>query len=202
MAGFENISKKLENSAEKFYQKASVVAYKQDDQTFFALCHHDVCHNRQCTNNIMFRNDANGQPKDAILTEYPSICWGPAVTDLASAFYTSSHPKLRGDDWDELVQYYHEQLIETLKKLNYPNHMPTLTELQVQLLERGISFVSVGLFEAAERHYNGKNAEGLLFIKDANESIRKRLQIIESAKDADELKYMLHYFDRKGYFDV
>lgn len=202
MPGFEEISKKLENSAEKFYQKASVTAYKEDNQTFFALCHHDVCHNRQCTNNIMFRNDKNGHAKDAVFTEYPAICWGPAVTDLASAFYTSSNDKLRANDWDELVQYYHSQLIKTLKKLNYSGPMPTLTDLQAQLIERGISFISVGLFETAERHYNGKNGEGLIFVKDKNESIRKRLEIIETAKDADDLKYMLHYFDRRGYFDV
>lgn len=203
MSGFEHIAEKLENSTARFYDRV-YNAYNADWPSFTALCQNELCHNRQCTMNIMFQSDSNGKLTDAIQTEYPFICYGSVVNEIANGFYMSSSDKLRSDDWDELLQYYHSELITTLKKLNYSDRLPTLTELQVQLTQRGIGNVAIGMFEFAERFYEGPLNNGLFetITKDPKESIRRRFEIIKSASNSDELQYMLNYFDRRGYFDV
>lgn len=60
----------------------------------------------------------------------------PAI-DLTSAIYNfisdSNRPKRR----DEFIAVYHKQFVDTLKEFGYQKHIPTLMELQVDMLRNG-----------------------------------------------------------------
>lgn len=197
MAGFENISKKLTNSVDKFYEKV-VKSFERDSCSLNSFCHGDLW-----LNNVMFKcNENNDLPIEAILVDFQFCYWGPVIVDITSILYTSSDETFRHSHWDELIQYYHSELIKSLKKFNYCGTLPTLTDLHAQIIQRGISTIANGLYEFSSR---GKTADvnvtDLMGDSLDDDAIRKRLKMIEDAKNCEGFKFMLNYFDRRGYFD-
>ena len=50
---------------------------------------------------------------------------------------TSLNEEIKLDKFDFLIQFYHYHLSETLKKLNYQQNIPTLREIQIEMLDKG-----------------------------------------------------------------
>lgn len=199
MPSFEAISQKLERSIETIYPKIFDSYHQSDEQNcFVTLCHGDLW-----SNNIMFRTDAtNGSIIDAILCDYQVSFSGPAVIDIANTLYTSSHVSLRDHDYDQLVQVYHRTLSETLSKLKYTKPTPTLNDIQVQLLRRGICQSLMGLFGVAARAYDKFAQMDIGMLMDDSEGGKAFWRnMTGNVKDNEGLKFLLNYFDRRGYFD-
>lgn len=198
MPGFEILSTKLPKSAETMHARMAELVKPDEQSCFVTLCHGDLW-----SNNIMFSTDTNKCPTDAVFCDYQISFIGPAVIDVANTLYTSSHLSLRADDYDRLAQIYHEELIETLSKFGHLKSLPTLTDIQVELLRCGVCHVAIGLFVCAARSYEkfgemdnmsklaGDNDVGRRFIYD----------VLISAKENEAFKFLLNYFDRRGYFD-
>lgn len=198
MPGFERISEKLTNSTEKFHKKV-VRSFQRDANGFTAFCHGDLW-----SNNVMFKHNENGEPIDAIFVDFQFSYYGPAVIDVGNTLHTSSKDWFRENHWDELVQHYHSELLEVLQKLNYSKHLPTLTDIQAELLRRGISTTAFGLYEFAARGYvdiRGEMNVTDLMADDLSAAVDCRMRMVEKAKNNDGFKFMLNYFDRRGYFD-
>lgn len=198
MPGFEALSTKLPKSAETMYPKMAALIKPDEPNCFVTLCHGDLW-----SNNIMFTTDTKNYPIDVILCDYQISFIGPAVIDLANILYSSSHASLRADDYDRLVQIYHEALIGTLSKLKYTKQMPTLTDMQVELLRRGVCHVAIGLFVFAARSFEKfGEIENMAKLARDNDADRQFIyDVLISAKDNEAFKFLLNYFDRRGYFD-
>lgn len=196
MPDFEGISAKLKNSSAKFHKKVAR-AFQRDAMTFAAFCHGDLW-----SNNVMFKHNENGEPIDAIFVDFQFSYYGPAVIDLANILYTSSKEWFREMHWDALVQHYHSELLEMLQQLDYPKHLPTLTDIQADLLRRGISTTAIGLYEFAARGYVDDGELSVTdLMGDLSVAVNGRMKMVEKAKNSDGFKFMLNYFDRRGYFD-
>lgn len=146
--------------------------------------------------------DADNVPIDVILCDYQVSYVGPAVIDLANTLYTSSHSSLRGPDYDRLVQIYQRELSETLSKLKYARAIPTLTDIQVQLLQRGICHAAIGLYVFAARSYEKMGEMDVAVVTGDSDSDKEFVRnMAENVKDNEGVKFLLTYFDRRGYFD-
>ena len=60
----------------------------------------------------------------------------PAI-DLTYALYNFVSDSNRQKHRDEFIAIYHQQFVETLKQLGYQKHIPTLMDLQIEMLKNG-----------------------------------------------------------------
>jgi len=85
------------------------------------------------TNNMMFKLDTN----EVLIIDYQLCFWGAPTYDLLSFLATSVHDDFKTKHFDELVEYYYQEFSETLQKLEYPNHIPSLDELKEDVMDKG-----------------------------------------------------------------
>lgn len=70
--------------------------------------------------------------------DYACGYFGSPGIDLAYLLYTSCAIEVGERDRDLLIQYYHSCLSDMLQKLEYPKKHPTLTDIHVGYLRKGI----------------------------------------------------------------
>lgn len=88
-------------------------------------------------NNMMFRSDEAGDTVAVKLIDFQIAFWASPVPDLLYFLLSSVADDIKTDHYDDLIEFYHEQLTSALKQLKYDQHIPTLSELNEDLLEKG-----------------------------------------------------------------
>lgn len=83
-------------------------------------------------NNMMFRED-----QDVLFLDFQGCCWGSPALDLQYFMASSVHNDIKIDRFDELMKFYYDELIESLKKLKYDKEIPTFEEFEADMLEKG-----------------------------------------------------------------
>lgn len=139
-------------------------------------------HGDLIVNNFMIRYDEEINPIDVLLVDFQMNFWGSPSCDLFHFLLTSIRDDIKVEHFDDLVEFYHAELVNGLKKLKYKKHIPTLEELHADLLEKikyGASILVVSLFPvklATEKEFaihhvylGGDQAEELLKIIFTNE---------------------------------
>lgn len=194
--GYEQLAKKVEKSCNGLYDKVRN-SIRRDDHTFISLCHGDLW----CSNIMFAYDDVTGLPNDAILLDYQISYWGPAMIDVVNTILTSSHEDLRERDWDQLLHYYHQHLVETFRQLNYTNALPTLTEILSQFLLKGISNMATALFATGARKFEAHQMKDFTEMTGEGSPAELRFKMMSNPVAWKQLEFLIDYFDRKGYFD-
>ncbi|XP_058129395.1 uncharacterized protein LOC131290053 [Anopheles ziemanni] len=124
------VAEKLKKLPAKTLPKA-IAAFESDIKGFKVLNHGDFW-----TNNIMFKYQGN-ELVDAIFVDFQNCVVGSPIIDLV--YFLSSSPAydVLQKHKDELVFTYHETLVLLLQKMGYLKSVPSLLELQVELLKHG-----------------------------------------------------------------
>lgn len=63
--------------------------------------------------------------------------WGSHSIDLIYSLYTLVTAETRENKRDEIIKFYHDEFAATLKKIGYLKKIPTLHELQMEILKNG-----------------------------------------------------------------
>uniref|UniRef100_A0A182KBX1 CHK domain-containing protein n=1 Tax=Anopheles christyi TaxID=43041 RepID=A0A182KBX1_9DIPT len=126
----QSMADKLQKLPGKALQKA-VDAYESDLKGFKVLNHGDFW-----TNNILFKYQGN-ELVDAIFVDFQNCVVGSPIIDLVYFLAASPALEVLEKHRDELVYIYHETLVLLLQKMGYIKSVPTLLELQVELLKHG-----------------------------------------------------------------
>jgi hypothetical protein len=98
---------------------------------FRVLNHGDVW-----VNNFMFKYEEENLT-DVLFIDYQLPFWGSPANDLLYFFISSIRDDDKLQNFDNLMEFYHRELVSSLKKLDYQKPIPTLAELHVDLLEKG-----------------------------------------------------------------
>lgn len=129
--------------------------------------------------------------------------WGSPAIDLHYFIVSSAEKDLKTKEFDTIIQYYHENLVKMLKILGYKKHIPTLLELQVDLLQRGylglmaaFSVLPITLLKECE----DANINNMLDEGDAGTNFKKKLYNNPSYVNIMEM--LLEYFDKKGILTI
>lgn len=69
--------------------------------------------------------------------DFQLCTWASPAIDLNFALYAMVSPEARGRR-GELIRIYHNQFISTLQQLGYLKAIPSLLDLQVELLRNGL----------------------------------------------------------------
>lgn len=107
-----------------------IVDYTSAMNKFRVLNHGDFY-----TRNIFFKYKGNDLV-DVLFVDFQNAVIGTPLIDLFYFLTTSVAVKVLATSRDELIYAYHEALTTMLKSFRYQGHIPTLNELQVDILRR------------------------------------------------------------------
>ncbi|XP_037817354.1 uncharacterized protein LOC119607484 [Lucilia sericata] len=175
--------------------------YDPNPNHFLTLNHGDIW-----TNNLMVQyNDENEKQilQDILLIDFQYCCWASPAVDLHYFLTTSSQDDLLLNHQPKLIQYYHQVLSENLVKLKYKKHIPTLHELNVQLLERAYWALSCTLvnFPLLINHKT-EDADFESILGNGERSQRLHNVLYTNKRVQKIVKLMLPRFDKMGLLDV
>ncbi|TMW46882.1 hypothetical protein DOY81_008046 [Sarcophaga bullata] len=108
-------------------------AVKVNKDDFNVLNHADLC-----TNNIMFQYTDDGQLLNTFFVDYDRLKYGSPAQDLLYFIISSLQIDIKIKQFDHLIQYYHEHLVESLQLLKYTKKIPTLKDIHIMLHKYGI----------------------------------------------------------------
>lgn len=108
-------------------------AVKVNEDDLNVLNHADLW-----TNNIMFQYTDDGQLLDTFFVDYAFPKYGSPAQDLLYFIMSSLQIDIKIKQFDHLIQYYHENLVENLQLLKYTKKIPTLKDIHIMLHKYGI----------------------------------------------------------------
>lgn len=91
-----------------------------------------LSHGDAWLNNMMLRSD-----EDALLLDFQGPCWATPALDLHYFIVSSVRDDVKVIHFDDMIQFYYDELTESLKKLKYDEAIPTFEEFKVDLDEKG-----------------------------------------------------------------
>uniref|UniRef100_A0A8D8IBY7 (northern house mosquito) hypothetical protein n=2 Tax=Culex pipiens TaxID=7175 RepID=A0A8D8IBY7_CULPI len=172
-------------------------ATKKDDSGFVALCHGDVW-----TNNHMFSYHESGDPKDVLLIDFQGPYYGSPVLELFYYIVSSTTLELKTNHFDELIQYYQNQLADSLRKLDYPERIPTLRDIHIEMLKRAYFGMQClyGILPVVLAN-KSENANFAGFVGEEEENVQFRHDVFNNPLYHQHLRPLLKMFDLRGYLD-
>ncbi|XP_013103325.2 uncharacterized protein LOC106084301 [Stomoxys calcitrans] len=186
-----------------------IKAYTANPHHFYTLSHGDLW-----TNNIMMRYDKANEAesigtkrvlKDIMFIDFQLCNWSLAAVDLHYFFNTSLESNLLMDSIAQanLVQLYHSELSDTLKKLGYDGHIPTLREIWMQLEESKIlALIGVIAQRPIMTSSQSDDADIHSLLDDDERARNFRKNCVNNKDYQIILKNMLPVFDRRGLLDL
>lgn len=85
---------------------------------------------------MMFKCDENRSLLDVSMIDYQGSFWGSPANDFLYFMISSVADDIKTECFDEFIEFYHSELISGLKKLKYDQHLPSLSELHIDLLDK------------------------------------------------------------------
>lgn len=99
---------------------------------FTCLSHGDIW-----LNNMMFLSNAQKEPIDVILYDFQGSAWATPAADILYFLISSVSDDVKVEHFDDLIEFYHQELCKSLKALAFDQHIPTLSELFIDIMEKG-----------------------------------------------------------------
>lgn len=87
-------------------------------------------------NNMMFKLNDAMEPEDTIMLDFQGNAWASPSLDFHYFITSSVRDEIKVSCYDEFVKHYYSVLVESLEKLQYELHIPTLEEFYEDLLEK------------------------------------------------------------------
>ncbi|XP_050070014.1 uncharacterized protein LOC126558105 [Anopheles maculipalpis] len=169
----QTMAEKIQKLPAKTLQKA-IEAYESDFKGLKVLNHGDFW-----TNNILFKYQGN-ELVDAIFVDFQNCVLGSPIIDLVYFLASSPAYDVLQKHRDELVYIYHETLVLLLQKLGYMKSVPSLLELQVELLKHGalqvIYALTVSPFMRTKDAHNTPPMQPTLYNPNQSANVKQVLQ--------------------------
>lgn len=131
--GCEKFAQKLLKLEPHLIEKAFDI-YTWNENDFNVLTHGDAW-----ISNALFKySESDKRPVDCVLVDFSIGYFGSPGIDLAYLLFGSTANDIKEREFDLLIQEYHTELIRILTKLDYKKKFPTVTELQMEILRKGL----------------------------------------------------------------
>lgn len=118
--------------------------------------------------------------------------------DLACLIYGSANSSIDQRDREHLIKYYHSELVQNLKLLNFPGKIPTLFDIQLLIFRVDFFNALMSLFIVGLRYINTFFDGGFFELTDVNGSQK----LYSHPKCIEQVQYLLDLFDRRGCFEI
>lgn len=129
--------------------------------------------------------------------------FGSPILDVSYLLFTSSNEMITHTEFDQLFDYYCEQLIGVMVKLDLPSSLiPSKQQLQDEFDSRGCYGAFFSLFSVPLRILEqANNDEVKLFLNKSQEGCEFRAQIYSNQKVQKLLINLLTYFNKKPFLN-
>lgn len=104
------------------------------NENYFCVLNHGDC----WANNIMFQYNEQGHLQETYLVDLQLPGYGTPAQDLLYFIFSSAQYEIKINRFDEMISYYHENLISHLKLLGYRKKLPQLRDLHQIILRYSI----------------------------------------------------------------
>ncbi|XP_037953861.1 uncharacterized protein LOC119684003 [Teleopsis dalmanni] len=196
--GYEEITEKMYKLSENVLQKA-VEMFESHEEGFRVFNLADIW-----VDNLMFHiNNETKEPDDVVMLDYQLSYYGSPATDLNYFLFGSVNENVRKVHFKFIIREYHRILKETLEKLNYTEHIPTLKEINIELIKNSLQAVIAAtcltpiiLMDAGAI----TNLENLFTRSEEGDQIRR--QNVENPKYRAFLQRTVKEFELNGFLDL
>ncbi|KAL7728368.1 hypothetical protein ACLKA6_007460 [Drosophila palustris] len=131
--GFEEITEKMFKLAENVLQSA-ISMYDEQQSGFKVFNMADIW-----INNLMFHiNNETKEPDNVVALDFQLAYVGSPAVDLNYFLFGSFNENVRKVHYKYVIYTYHKVLQQTLEKLNYQGHIPTLKEIHIDLIKNSL----------------------------------------------------------------
>lgn len=217
---FMEISSKLNSLKANVFEKCCA-AVECNQSGLNVLTHGDLW-----SNNIMFPNDITAGSGPLFVSVHflginsiQIICvlqldfqmsyFGSPILDVSYLLFTSSNETITPNEFDALFDFYCEQLINVMSKLNIPmDAIPSKQQLQSEFNLRGCYGAFFSLFSVPLRMHQpmdapnkSSNDEVKQFLSSSQDGHVFRKQIYSNAKVQPVLENLLNYFNKKQFLN-
>ncbi|KAH8359982.1 hypothetical protein KR093_009933 [Drosophila rubida] len=172
--------------------------YDPQPDEFNTLTHGDLW-----VNNIMLREKTENRDLDMLLIDFQFSAWGSPAIDLHYFFCTSLQLEVRKKYLNELIEYYHGVLVETLRALNFTGYIPTLRQMWLQL-EKGKFMAVVASLTCQAIMLNDQTADAdfnaLMLDNERSRNFKK--VAYNNKKFQENLKHFLPIYNQCGLLDL
>lgn len=129
--------------------------------------------------------------------------FGSPILDVSYLLFTSSNGMITCDEFDQLFDYYCDQLIAVMRKLDLPaSKVPSKANLQMEFNERGAYGAFFSLFTVPMRILEHATDDAVRkFLNKSQEGLEFRTQIYSNANVQKLLINLLIYFNKKHFLD-
>ncbi|XP_073819366.1 uncharacterized protein [Musca autumnalis] len=172
---------------------------------FYTLCHGDLWINNMLMQYWSAEENGARELENLLFVDFQFSNWSSPALDLFYFFNTSLEPELQLDVHflSEMLQYYHSNLSDMLKKLQYKGHIPSLHELCVQLEERKfLALITTLTNQAVATSDQCDDADFRCLVDDSERAKKFRKNCYDNKRHQNIIKHILPYFDRCGLLDV
>lgn len=155
------------------------------------------------TNNFMYSHDDQNKIKELLIVDYQICQWTSPAIDLLFLLIESPELPIKVKEFETFVYYYHSHLIENLRKLNYSKKVPSLLDLQIDILERSpVAAMLTILHMPSVLLDPSKESNMENFLKDDEAGFNFKKSLYTNPRYFDHMMELLPFFERKGILDI
>ncbi|XP_075145783.1 uncharacterized protein LOC142220491 [Haematobia irritans] len=202
-----NTSKKLKNCQDIYpelkklsenFVKVIFAEIKINEKDFNVLNHGDCW-----SNNIMFQYDKDGKVLETYFIDFQMPSYGSPAQDLLYFLLSSSQLDLKVKRFDEMIRYYHENLIHHLKILGYLKPMPSLKDLHQMIIRGGIWGIVTVIITMAAVLCDGTNEASIdNFVSESEASQKFKELLYSNDRFIQHLEVVLPWLCYRGAFEI
>jgi Ecdysteroid kinase-like family len=164
---------------------------------FKVLCHYD-----SWITNFMLKFDQNGNSVDAKIIDFECSLWKSPSNDLFTFLFTSVADEFKCSYFDKFIEFYHENLVNCLKVMEYSGHIPTLNELNDDLYENRVLALVCLTSQLVICKYNSSIPFALECFFDGTLNDETLERMLRGELYGKSLKILLPFMEKKGWLDL
>lgn len=193
---WKEIALKLKKLQHTIRQKGCEV-YTRDENAFNVFNHNDLW-----IPNILFKIGNEDIVEDILFVDFQLSSFNSPGIDLNFFLYGSLEQSTRISMKTKLIKIYHQNLSQTLEKLNYGKPIPSLHDIHVEFLKTGFNGLLAVICEVPLLMY--KQSDDLhmeMLLENSPKAESFRYNLFNNPRYKDYVQDLLIEFDDFGYLD-
>lgn len=194
--GFEKYAEKFKNLIPNFLQRGIEIYNPEIENSSLKVLNHGDFH----YNNMLVKFDSEkASVLDVMFIDFQLSFWGTPAVDLYYLLYLVCNREARDNHRQELIYHYHQKLVETLTKLGHMGTVPTLLDINNDLLKAG--FLEVVIVVCFIPFLFADQSAAMNVYSETHDAKAYRRQLYSSSQYREILEPLLPQFLHKGFLN-